>query len=126
MSALAEAILKEFDGDPERIVDFARLAKPGDFGRYTPRVFEFASRGDTTALRILQIGASGVDEALDAVSAVTGAKGKLCLLGGLAPLYPPYLCERHRIRLSEPRADALTGAVELAVKAYADKAEVRA
>ena len=125
MSRLAEAILAEFDGNPELIVDFARLAKPGDFGRYTPKVFDFADRGDETALRILKLGASGVDEALDAVNAVIGAKGKLCLLGGLAPIYPPYLAERHRARLSEPRADALTGAVELAVKAYAGKTGVR-
>jgi glucosamine kinase len=125
MTALSETILGEFDGNPELIVDFARLAKPGDFGRYTPKVFEFAALDDATALRILGSGASGVDEALDAVHTVTGDKGKLCLLGGLAPLYPPYLAERHRVRLSEPRADALTGAVQLAVKAYG-RAEVRA
>ncbi|WP_374730702.1 hypothetical protein [Aliirhizobium terrae] len=77
-------------------------------------------------MRILGIGAAGIDEALDAVNAVTGAKGKLCLLGGLANLYPPYLAERHRTRLSAPRADALTGAVELAVKAYATKVEASA
>lgn len=122
---LCKAILAEFDENPELIVDFARLAKPGDFGRYTPKVFDFAGRGDEAALRILRVGAGGIDEALDAVHSVTGGKGKLCLLGGLAPLYPPYLAERHRIRLSEPRADALTGAVELAVKAYAAKAEAR-
>ncbi len=125
-SDLAKAILEEFDGNPEMIVDFARLAKPGDFGRYTPKVFEFASKGDATALRILEVGARGVDEALDAVNAVTGSKGKLCLLGGLALLYPPYLSERHRTRLSEPRADALTGAVELAVKTFAEKTGVHA
>jgi glucosamine kinase len=118
LSPLCEAILAEFDGNPELIVDFARLARPGDFGRYTPKVFEFAGRDDATALRILKVGASSVDEALDAVHAVTGDAGRLCLLGGLAPLYPPYLAERHRLRLSEPRADALTGAVELAVKAH--------
>lgn len=126
MTALCAAILAEFDGNPELIVDFARLAKPGEFGRYTPKVFEFAAREDATALRILSVGAAGIDEALDAVNAVTGAKGKLCLLGGLANLYPPYLAERHRTRLSAPRADALTGAVELAVKAYATKVEASA
>jgi glucosamine kinase len=126
MTGLCEAILAEFDGNPELVVDFARLAKPGEFGRYTPKVFEFADRGDATALRILHTGASGIDEALDAVQAVTGPKGKLCLLGGLAPLYPPYLAERHRIRLSQPRADALTGAVELAAMTYGGKVEARA
>ncbi|AYD03240.1 BadF/BadG/BcrA/BcrD ATPase family protein [Neorhizobium sp. NCHU2750] len=126
MTPFCAAILAEFDGNPELIVDFARLAKPGDFGRYTPKVFEFAESGDPAALRILAAGASGVDEALDAVHAVTNGKGRLCLLGGLSSLYPPYLAERHRGRLSKPRADALTGAVELAVKAYGTGAEVGA
>ena len=118
MTGLTEAVLAEFGGNPEAIVDFARLAKPGDFGRHTPKVFEFASRGDETAIRILKTGATGIDEALDAVNGITKSKGRLCLLGGLGPLYPPYLAERHRARLSEPLADALTGAVALAVKAY--------
>jgi glucosamine kinase len=118
MTGLSEAILAEFGGRPENVVDFARLAKPGEFGRYTPRVFEFASQGDEAAIRILKTGAAGIDEALDAVAAITGGEGRLCLLGGLAPLYPPYLAERHRQNLSEPLADALTGAVALAVKTY--------
>ena len=126
MTPLCEAILAEFDNNPELIVDFARLAKPGDFGRQTPHVFNFAARGDETALRILHTGAAGIDEALDTVTALSGDKTKLCLLGGLAPLYPPYLAERHRLRLSEPRADALTGAVELAVEAFASGARTEA
>ncbi len=118
MTGLTEAVLAEFGGNPEAVVDFARLAKPGDFGRHTPKVFDFAGRGDETAIRILQTGATGIDEALDAVNGITKGKGRFCLLGGLGPLYPPYLAERHRARLSEPLADALTGAVALAVKAY--------
>jgi glucosamine kinase len=125
MTRLAEAILREFDGDPEKVVAFARQAKPGDFGRYTPKVFEFAGQGDEIAISILKTGALGIDDALDAVAAMTGGKGRLCLLGGLAPLYPPYLSERHRTKLSEPLADALTGAVELAVKAYGGVVEDR-
>lgn len=125
MTGLAEAILREFDGNPEKVVDFARQAKPGDFGRYTPKVFEFAGQGDEIAISILKTGACGIDDALDAVAVMTGGKGRLCLLGGLAPLYPPYLAERHRTNLSEPLADALTGAVELAVKAYGSVVEDR-
>jgi glucosamine kinase len=126
MTGLSQSILREFDGDPEKIVDFARQAKPGDFGRYTPKVFDFARQGDETAIRILKTGAAGIDEALDAVNALTGGRGRLCLLGGLATLYPQYLASRHSERLSEPLADALTGAVELAVKGYGQKAEARA
>ncbi|RWX76559.1 N-acetylglucosamine kinase [Neorhizobium lilium] len=126
MTGLSQTILAEFGGRPETVVEFARLAKPGEFGRYTPRVFEFAGRGDEVALRILKTGAVGIDEALDAVEAITGGNGKLCLLGGLAPLYPPFLAERHRLRLSDPLADALTGAVALALKTYGAAVEVEA
>ena len=125
MTEFSKAILAEFGNNPENVVDFARLARPGDFGRYTPRVFEFAGRGDEAAIRILKTGASDIDQALDAVNAITKGKGRLCLLGGLAPLYPQYLAERHRSRLSEPLADALTGAVALAVKTHGRAAEVR-
>ncbi|MEQ1408495.1 N-acetylglucosamine kinase [Neorhizobium sp. Rsf11] len=126
MTGLSKAILAEFGNNPENVVDFARLAKPGDYGRYTPKVFEYARQGDEAAIRILNTGAAGIDEALDAVNAITRSKGRLCLLGGLAPLYPEYLAERHRSRLSEPLADALTGAVALAVKAYGSPSEARA
>ncbi|MCC2613156.1 N-acetylglucosamine kinase [Neorhizobium petrolearium] len=126
MTGLSKAILAEFGNNPENVVDFARLAKPGDYGRYTPKVFEFARQGDEAAIRILKTGADGINEALDAVNAITRGKGRLCLLGGLAPLYPEYLAERHRSRLSEPLADALTGAVALAVKAYGSPSEARA
>lgn len=126
ITGLSKAILAEFGNNPENVVDFARLAKPGDYGRYTPKVFEFARQGDEAAIRILKTGADGINEALDAVNAITRGKGRLCLLGGLAPLYPEYLAERHRSRLSEPLADALTGAVALAVKAYGSPSEARA
>ena len=125
MTAMSEAILAEFSGRPESVVEFARMAKPGEFGRFTPTIFQFAERGDAAALRILKTGAAGIDEALDAVAMLTGNQGRLCLLGGLAPIYPPYLAERHRLRLSQPLADALTGAVALAIKTYGGPDAVR-
>ena len=121
LTDLTRAILAEFDNNPETVVDFARLAKPGDFGRFTPKVFEHAARGDETALRILRQGAACIDEALDAVCRLTRNTGRLCLLGGLGPLYPPYLAERHRGRISAPLADALTGAVTLAIQTFGRK-----
>lgn len=115
VTPLSAELLAEFGNDPEQVVGFARKASPGEFGRYAPRVFFAAERGDETALRILHAAAGEVDAALDAVAAVMQGEGRLCLLGGLAGLYPIYLAERHRSRLSEPLADALTGAVSLAV-----------
>jgi glucosamine kinase len=104
-------------------VAFSQRAKPGDYARYAPRVFEFADAGDRTAIRILTQSAAWVDETLDRVSEITGG-GRLCLLGGLAALYPPLLSERHRQRLIPAAADALTGAIALARATYGARLEV--
>lgn len=114
---LTDVVLDEFKHDPRGIVEFARLSKPGDFGRYAPLVFEHARQGEPQAIAIVEAGARSVNESLDAIMALAGAP-RLCLLGGLAALYPQWLCERHRAILVEAQADALTGAVALAANRY--------
>lgn len=121
-SALTSLILDEFDNDPRKVVDFARAAHPGDFGRYAPQVVKLAAEGDVTALRLMRQAATYVDDALDAVSRITEGSGQLCLLGGLAQIYPSYLAERHKVRLAEPLADALAGSVALAIKTFQPEA----
>lgn len=111
---VTDAALAEFGGDAAAIVEFARTARPGDFGRFAPLVFAHAGRGDTRAASLLSDAAAAVNESLDAVMALAGAP-RLCLLGGLATLYPPLLSEPHRAALMEPQADALAGAVALAL-----------
>ncbi|MDE1160111.1 MAG: BadF/BadG/BcrA/BcrD ATPase family protein [Neorhizobium sp.] len=127
MSGFTRHILSGFDDCPDAVVEFARKAKPGDFGRFAPPVFEFAAKGDDNALRIVRAGAAAIDDALDVIAGMTEGQGKLCLLGGLATLYPDYLSARHTGRLSEPLADALTGAVQLAAKRFGgiEPAQVR-
>ncbi|QRM55960.1 N-acetylglucosamine kinase [Sinorhizobium sp. BG8] len=114
---VTEAVLAEFKNDPRGIVEFARLSKPGDFGRFAPLVFEHAAKGDTCALALIEAAATTVNEALDAIVRISG-KDRLCLLGGLAPLYPQWLSKKHKDILVEPQADALTGAVSLAAKRF--------
>ncbi|MBL0372319.1 N-acetylglucosamine kinase [Rhizobium sp. KVB221] len=121
-SPMTTALLGEFNNEPPKMVGFSQRAKPGDFGRYAPYVFDYASQGDQTANRILTLSAGWVDAALDRVSDLTNG-GRLCLLGGLATLYPPYLAERHRERLVVPAADALTGAIALAKSTYGSSME---
>jgi len=119
-SAVTDAVLEEFKHDPRGIVEFARLSKPGDFGRFAPRLFDHARQGDPQAIAIAKAGAATVNESLDAIMALAGAP-RLCLLGGLAPLYPDWLSERHRSILIEAQADALTGAVALAANRRKDR-----
>ncbi|MCA1490066.1 N-acetylglucosamine kinase [Sinorhizobium alkalisoli] len=121
-SPVTDSVLLEFNNDPRDVVDFARLAKPGEFGRYAPRVFDHAGSGDPVATRLLKAAATTVDEALDVVVA-RGAR-TICLLGGLAPLYRPWLAERHQPHFVEAEADALTGAVALAAQRFGTRPEI--
>ena len=119
-SALTADVLSEFGNDPSKLVAFARYAAPADFGRYSPRVFAAANANDPVGTRLLRAGAAAIDETLDVVVREGGEK--ICLLGGLAPFYPPWLSQAHQARLVEARTDALNGAVSLAVSRF--RAEV--
>lgn len=125
-SELTQSLISAYDDDPGKMVEFARLARPGDFGRHAPEVFSCAGRGDVTATRILMQSAGTVDEALDRVVEIIGENGRICLLGGLAPLYGRWLADRHQARLVEPAADALTGAIALAASRYGGRMDMSA
>lgn len=112
-SPLTRALLDEFGGEPSAMVDFAHHATPGDFAARAGLVFSHAETGDATALRVIRLAAHAVDETLDRLYALGGPL-PLCLVGGLATHYAPWLAERHRARLRAPRGDGLEGAVALA------------
>ena len=57
---LTLSLLEEFGSDPSKMVAFSQRAKPGDFGRFAPRLFEFAAAGDETATRILHTRCRGL------------------------------------------------------------------
>ncbi|OAV52450.1 N-acetylglucosamine kinase [Rhizobium sp. WYCCWR10014] len=113
-SPITEAIMAEYGNDPERIVEFAHTARPKDFARYAPIVFEHAAGGDAVAVGIVTDAATAIGESLEAL--LWPECPSICLLGGLAEAYEPWLSERHKPLLARPKGDALQGAVELAVK----------
>ncbi|MDO9418166.1 BadF/BadG/BcrA/BcrD ATPase family protein [Pararhizobium sp.] len=120
-SRLTETILAEFDNTPGKLVEFARTARPGDFGRFAPMVFDHAGIGDVVAITLIEAAARSVDAALDTITA--GGCNRLCLLGGLSSLYPLWLAQHHRTILFEPEADALAGAVSLAAIRHGNRQE---
>lgn len=123
-SAATEAVFGQFGGDPGHLVEFARTAKPSDFGRFAPMVFEYAAKGDNLAAELIKSAARSVDETLDAIRG--DHCERLSLLGGLSHLYPEWLSKRHRDILFEAEADALTGAVALAAARFGTRIEVSA
>ncbi|MBC2885326.1 N-acetylglucosamine kinase [Ochrobactrum sp. CM-21-5] len=115
-SPLTTAVLEEFGNKPDNLVEFAWTANPGDFGKYAPRVFQYACQGDETARMLLQRSAGYVSETLDVLIA-QGAE-RVSLLGGMAPLYVEWLPAHQQKLIVEPAADALTGALQLSLKRY--------
>lgn len=116
-SPLTGTVLAEFDNAPEAIIAFAHTAHPADYGRYAPGIFSAAAVGDPVAVELVRKAARDIDQTLDAI--VARGVRTLCLVGGLAPLYRPWLAQRPGIEMTKPAADALTGAVELAVQRFA-------
>ncbi|TCM54455.1 glucosamine kinase [Rhizobium sp. PP-F2F-G48] len=113
-SSLTETVLAAFGHSTAAIIAFAHTAHPADYGRYAPSIFSAADAGDPVAIDLVRAAAQRIDQTLDAI--VARGVETLCLVGGLAPLYRPWLAERPGIAFAEPRADALTGAVALAVQ----------
>lgn len=111
---LSNALLDHFDNEPHAIVRFAHDARPNDFGRFAPMVFEYAAQNDPLAEKILKQSVETIEAALDV--SMSDDQPVLSLIGGLGALYGPRLSARYQPRLSAPEADALTGAVALAAK----------
>ena len=94
---------------------WSEKAIPKDYGQMAPLVFECASKGDVHGMTIVIEGAAAISNLGRALLA-RGA-GKICLLGGLSKVYPPYLDADVKRTLSTPIADAMDGAIMMARKA---------
>ena len=103
---LSQTIMARF-GTPHAIVAFARDAGPEDIAGLAATVVETAEAGDNTAQMILSRGA---DHVLASLSAIGWQKEvPLCLIGGVAKAYAPYL--QGEAQLIPPSGPALEGAI---------------
>lgn len=119
-SSLTDEILSVFDRDPSNIVGFTTTAKPGDFGGFAPKVFDFAARGDVVARAILRRGLDVIEMSIERFG--LREDEPLSLLGGLAPHYEPMLSPPLRALVRPPIADALGGAVSMAMRLFGPSA----
>lgn len=122
-SPLSRELLAGFEGDPDRLVLFARSASPGKIAAFAPRIAAASDGGDVLAQAVMQAGVNEIRLRLDALDAGTGdesamaggADMPLYLLGGLAGVYAKLLPNRWRDRLRPARGSALDGATQLAM-----------
>ncbi|MDD2869547.1 BadF/BadG/BcrA/BcrD ATPase family protein [Neomegalonema sp.] len=109
---LAEALLKDFGGDPRDMGFWAATATPGEFGRYARLIFDLAEEGDAPARSVV---ARSVEECarLTRIALDWGAPS-VVLHGSIARRLRPLLPEALLARIVEPKADALEGALIMA------------
>ena len=112
---LIEAVLSTVGGDRLHLSQWSSEAKPKDYASLAPLVFQWAMMGDVQAMTIVIEGAAAISNLGRALLA-RGA-GRLCLIGGLAQAYPPYLDADVKAKLTSPVADPVDGAIMMARRA---------
>ncbi|HEY7610526.1 MAG TPA: BadF/BadG/BcrA/BcrD ATPase family protein [Alphaproteobacteria bacterium] len=115
MSGLAAAVLAGFAGGRQSVVDWARTAKPADYARLAPLVFEHAGRGDPLAVVLIEAAAAEIAR-IGRRLLELGAP-PLAIIGGLAEPIRPWLPPDLSARMVPPLADAMDGAIMLAQRA---------
>jgi glucosamine kinase len=122
-SDLTREVLRRFEDDPQTLVEYAHTARPGEFGTFTPLVFEYAERSDPIANALIEGAVRSIGEALDAI--MPSGCDRLCLLGGLARRYESRLRPDHRRIVREPLGNGLEGALALALSHFGSRRESR-
>lgn len=111
-SQLTEAIMARFDHQPAKVAHWGPTARPGDYGAFVPLIIEHLNRGDAVARKLIE---GAVAEAVVLIDRLIdlGAE-KVALMGGLAPIYRPFLPDRLASAIVDPASDALDGAILMA------------
>lgn len=110
-SELSQHLLERFSG-AAGIVAFAAAARPTDFGALAPNVTQRAAEGDTLAQMILQEAGQNIATLLPVMG--WAPEMTICLTGGIAPHYAPYLPEGMQNCIAPPLGEPLSGALLLA------------
>lgn len=109
---LIDELLARTGQDRLSLSRWSEQARPKDYAQFAPIVFESAAKGDVQGMMIVIEGAAAISNLGRALLA-RGARS-ICLLGGLAKVYPPYLDADVKRVLVEAQADAIDGAIMLA------------
>jgi glucosamine kinase len=112
---LIEEVLSRVGRNRFDLSRWSERATPKDYAEMAPLVFECAAKGDVVGMTIVIEGAAAISSLGRALLA-RGA-GKLCLLGGVSKVYPPYLDADVKQALTAPGADALDGAIMMSRQA---------
>jgi glucosamine kinase len=111
-SVLTREIADAFDGDVVALVRWAKVAKPGDYGAFAPRVLACAAEGDPVAIRVVANAAAAVGGLVRRAVGL-GAR-RVALVGGVGEALRPYLDADIAALVTRPLHDATDGAILMA------------
>jgi glucosamine kinase len=111
-SPLTRTVLKQFGGTPKSMLEFVQTATPMDYGKFAPAVINAHADGDAVASKIVADEVATLTTTLDRLDAKS--TGRLCMLGGLGPIYQKFLGADYQAICKPPDSDALSGAIRLA------------
>jgi glucosamine kinase len=118
-TALSDAVLAEFGGSPEAIVDYVGRARARDYARFAPLVMEHAMQRDPLGVELITAAAAGIAQI--ATRLLDLGAPALSLVGGLAEPLRPWLPPPLQRVIVPPAADPLDGALMLARHAIRQK-----
>jgi glucosamine kinase len=109
---LLTEILARFSNDPFAAVDWMDVASATDYATFAPLVVDHACKQDLVATQLMREAAAQIESFIH----VLHEKGvpRLSLIGGLGEVIKPWLLTEARALLSDPLADAVSGAIQLA------------
>ncbi len=99
-------------GQPADVVHWVTQAKPRDYGALAPMAITFAEARDPVAVALVERQAADIGRYVERLIEIGAAR--VCLVGGMAGPFMPWLGEAARGRLAEAEHDALEGAILLA------------
>ena len=110
-SAFLAGLLGELGGR-SGLIQAAAGHSPSQFAKLAPRIFEAAVSGDQGAETIVGLGVDHIVLSLSDLGWQDGAR--LCLTGGLAQAYAPFLPDHMQSAIVQAKGDGLAGAEILA------------
>ncbi|WP_166418569.1 BadF/BadG/BcrA/BcrD ATPase family protein [Cochlodiniinecator piscidefendens] len=113
MTPLLQEVLSQYKSPAALIVEGAEMS-PGELAGLAPRIIRAAQEGDSAALACMDAGAAYIERALMALR--WQSDEPICLLGGVARHYAPYLNQSVVAAITDPKGTALDGALALAMQ----------
>jgi len=107
-SDFTHAIAKRLNSEKQNPLAWVTQAKPADYAKLAPLVFEYAARHDAEAQLIVNQLLADVQCMVDTLYAK--GLGAVALMGGLADIYLELLAKTHGEKICRAKSDALRGA----------------